>query len=99
LSRGGTIKHLRADQPSTPSIRQIIDDYRDDPSPALREQVARALNRRGIALGRLGRPQEALAAYQAVFDDYREDPSPALREQVARAQPARLNSAKRSPLP
>jgi tetratricopeptide (TPR) repeat protein len=37
----------------------------------------------GFVLGKLGRPQEELAAYQQVIDDYRDDPS--LREPVARA--------------
>ncbi len=71
------------DRPQEGAYQQLVDDYRDDPSPALREQVARALYNRGVALGQLDRPQEALGAYQQLIDDYRDDP--ALREQVARA--------------
>ena len=67
------------------AYQQLIDDYRDDPSPALREQVAKALYNQGIALGQLDRPADAVAAYQQLIDDYRDDPSPALREQVAMA--------------
>jgi tetratricopeptide (TPR) repeat protein len=67
------------------AFQQVIDDYRDDPSPAVRKQVATALNYQGVVLGQLGRPQEVLAAYQQVIDDYRDDPSPAVREQVATA--------------
>jgi tetratricopeptide (TPR) repeat protein len=63
------------------TYQAVIDDYRDD--PRLREQVARALNGRSVALLQLGRPPEALAACQAVIDDYRDDPS--LRDPVATA--------------
>ena len=74
-----------AERPHDLKLTVPIDDYRDDPSPALRAQVARALNNRGVRLGQLDRPQEALGAYQQVIDDYRDDPSPALRAQVAKA--------------
>ena len=82
---GVTLGQLDRPQEALAACQQVIDDYRDDPSPALREQVAAALLIRGISLGQLDRPQEALAAYQQVIDDYRDDPSPALREQVAAA--------------
>ena len=68
------------------TYQQLIDDYRAD--PALREQVAKALYNRGVALGQLGRPQEALAAYQQVISDYGNDPAPGLREAVERAAAA-----------
>jgi tetratricopeptide (TPR) repeat protein len=73
------------DRPQEGAYQQLVDDYRDDPSPALREHVARALNNRGVALGQLDRPQEALGAYRQLIDDYRDDPSPALGELVAKA--------------
>jgi hypothetical protein len=38
-----------------------------------------------VALGVLGRSDEAVKAYQRVIDDYGQDPTPALRERVARA--------------
>jgi tetratricopeptide (TPR) repeat protein len=85
VNLGVVLGELGRPQEALAAYQQVIDDYRDDPSPALREQVARALYNRGATLGKLGRPQEALAAYQQVIDDYRDDPSPALREQVARA--------------
>jgi tetratricopeptide (TPR) repeat protein len=70
------------------AYQQVITDYGDDPAPALREQVAKALYNTGIALRALGRPADALAAYQQVITDYGDDPAPALREAVARATAA-----------
>jgi tetratricopeptide (TPR) repeat protein len=67
------------------AFQQVIDRYGEDPAPALREQVAAALRRKGVALGELGRPADALAAYQQVIDRYGEDPAPALRAGVERA--------------
>jgi hypothetical protein len=63
----------------------VIEHYRDDPAPALREQVATALVYKGYRLGRLDRPVEAIAAYDQVIEHCRDDPAPALREQVATA--------------
>ena len=62
---------------------QVID--RDGAVPALREQVATAVQRLGAALAKRGRWAEALAAFQQVIDRYGDDPAPALREQVAMA--------------
>ena len=56
------------------AYQQVIDTYRDDPTPALREVVATALNNRGFRLGQLDRRDEELAAYQQIIDTYREDP-------------------------
>ena len=92
--RGIALGQLGRPREALDAYQQVIDDYRDDPSPrhhrgrggpALREQVAKAMLNRGITLGQLDRPREALDAYQQVIDDYRDDPSPALREQVAKA--------------
>jgi hypothetical protein len=65
------------------AYQRVIDDYGHDPAPALREQVAKELINKGVALVVLGRPDEALEAHQRVIDDYGHDP--ALREIVARA--------------
>jgi tetratricopeptide (TPR) repeat protein len=70
------------------AYQQVIDRYRDDPDPALREVVALALNNRGLVLDGLGRSVDALAAYQQVIDRNRDDPDPALRERVAKARHA-----------
>jgi hypothetical protein len=64
----------------------VVQDYRDDPAPALRERVATALYNKGVVLGELGRAEEALAAYDRVVQDYRDDPAPALRELVDAAR-------------
>jgi TolA-binding protein len=70
------------------AYQQVIDRYGDDPAPALREQVAKALLNTGVELGVLGRPADAVAAYQQVINRYGDDPAPALREAVARATAA-----------
>ena len=44
--------------------------------PCASRSPARCYNR-GVTLGQLDRPQEALAAYQQLIDDYRDDPNPA----------------------
>jgi tetratricopeptide (TPR) repeat protein len=54
-------------------------------TPALREQVPKALHNRGVALEELGRFEDAVAAYDYIISHYRDDPTPALREQVAKA--------------
>ena len=64
---------------------EVAARYGEDPTPALREQVADALHNKGVALGVLGRSDEALAVYDEVATRYGEDPTPALREVVARA--------------
>lgn len=46
---------------------------------------AQSIYNRGIALGQLGRYEEAIAAYDQLIAAYSQDPIPALREQVARA--------------
>ena len=67
------------------AYQRVIDDYGQDPAPALRERVATVLYSKGFRLGVLGRSDDELAAYQRVIDDYGQDPAPALRERVARA--------------
>ena len=64
----------------------VLDRYGDDPAPALREQVAEALNNKAGTLAQLGRSEEAVAAYDLVLDRYGDDP--ALREVAERAREA-----------
>jgi hypothetical protein len=52
----------------------MIDDYAQDPAPALREQVAGALVNKSVELGVRGRSDEAIEAYQRVIDDYAKTP-------------------------
>ncbi|MGI9003479.1 MAG: hypothetical protein ACR2GH_17785, partial [Pseudonocardia sp.] len=64
---------------------EVVARYGDDPTPALREQVAMALVNKGVELGVVGRSAEAVAAYAEVVARYGDDPALALREQVVRA--------------
>jgi tetratricopeptide (TPR) repeat protein len=64
---------------------EVLERYGDDPDPALREHVARALINKAITLGRLDRPSEAVAVCDQVLERYGDDPDPALREHVAKA--------------
>jgi hypothetical protein len=50
-----------------------------------REQVARALVRKGVRLGQLGRPEEELGAYDQVVARFGDAAEPGVREQVATA--------------
>ncbi len=65
---------------------QVLDRYGADPTPALRERVARALVNKGFRLGELGRSEDAVAVYEQVLDRYGADPTPALRAVVERAR-------------
>ena len=67
------------------AYEQMVGRYGDDPAPALRELVAKALVNKGVELGVLGRSVEAVAAYEQVVGRYGDDPTPALRELVAKA--------------
>jgi WXG100 family type VII secretion target len=51
----------------------------------LSESVAIALVNKGVALGQLGRADEAIAAYDEVWQRFADVDNPVLREQVARA--------------
>jgi tetratricopeptide (TPR) repeat protein len=65
----------------------VIQRFGTDPAPALRDQVAKVLVNKGVALANLSPPQpEAeIAAYDAVIQRFGSDPAPALRELVAMA--------------
>ena len=82
---GGPAGELGRPADALAAFQAVIDRYGEDPAPALREQVAAALRRKGEVLGELGRPAAALAAFQAVIDRYGDDPAPALRARVERA--------------
>jgi tetratricopeptide (TPR) repeat protein len=62
---------------------EVIARFADDPTPAVREQIARALVNKGVTLGELGRSADAIAVYDEVIARFAEDPPPALREPVA----------------
>jgi len=52
---------------------------------ALMEHVAKALVNKGVALGQLGRNEDAVAVYDDVATRFGAAPELSLREQVARA--------------
>ncbi|MCK6372683.1 MAG: hypothetical protein L6Q69_01100 [Zoogloea sp.] len=60
--------------------------FDNDTAPAVREQVAKALVNKGVALGQLGRTDEEIAAYDLVEARYANDTAPTLRESVAYAR-------------
>jgi hypothetical protein len=59
--------------------------------------VAKALVNKGITLGQLDRPTEAIAVYDQVVERYGYDPAPELRESVAAAVSARLSTGGEPP--
>ena len=84
-NKGVTLGLLGRSEEAVAVYDQVDSRYRDDPTPALREQVAKALVNKGYRLGLLGRSEEEVAVYDEVDSRYRDDPTPALREQVATA--------------
>jgi hypothetical protein len=56
------------------------------PEPALQEQVAWALLNKGVALGQLEQPAQAIAAWEELERCFAQAPEPALQEQVAKAR-------------
>ena len=53
--------------------------------PGLREQIAKALVGKAITLGRLERPEDAIAVYDVLLARFGDDPAPGVREQAAKA--------------
>ena len=63
---------------------EVVRRFGDDPAPALREQVAKALFSKGYRLETV-RPLDAIATYDEVVRRFGDDPAPALCELVANA--------------
>ena len=61
-------------------------------SPAVREQVARALVDKGMMLAKLGRGDDAVKVFDDVVSRFGGDPEPTIRDQVARALVSRTAS-------
>jgi tetratricopeptide (TPR) repeat protein len=85
---GVVLGELGRSEEEVAAYDQVLGRYGDDPAPALREQVARALVNKGVRLGVLGRSEEAVAAYDQVLGRYGDDPAPALREITEAARDA-----------
>ncbi|GBL38946.1 hypothetical protein EMGBD2_02040 [Nitrospirota bacterium] len=63
----------------------VVTKFGEAMEPILSEQVVKAWLNKGLALGRLTRHAEALAAYEQVIMYFGEATEPVLREQVAKA--------------
>ena len=72
-------------QRSVAAWDDVVVRYGNDPTPAIRERVAKALVNKGFRLGQLDRSVDAIAVYDDVVVRYGNDPTPAIREQVANA--------------
>jgi tetratricopeptide (TPR) repeat protein len=70
---------------SLAAIDKVVARFGEDPAPALRERVARALLIKGATLGDLDRFEEAAETLDEVVARFGEDPAPALRERVGKA--------------
>jgi hypothetical protein len=64
----------------------VVARFGEDPTPATREQVAKALVNKAITLGRLERPEQELAVYDEVVARFGEDPR--IREELSWAREA-----------
>lgn len=84
-ARGAALGQLQRPEDALQVYEEVERRYGGvDPSPALRELVARALVSKGFTLGQLQRLDDTLVVYDEVERRYSADPSPALRELVAR---------------
>jgi tetratricopeptide (TPR) repeat protein len=66
-------------------LSQAITRYGDDSVPAVRNQMARALVRQGVALNKKGRFDESLAVYIDCVKRFGNDTTAMVRDQVATA--------------
>ena len=66
---GAVYRELGRSDDELAAYQRVIDDYGQDPAPALREQVATALGNKGVRSGVLGRSDDEEAADQRVIDD------------------------------
>ena len=85
FNRALALGNLKRNEEAISTYDQVIDTYRADPAPAIREMVAKAMVNRGNRQGKMGDNDKAIATYDQVIDTYSPDPAPAIREQVATA--------------
>nr|WP_297729169.1 tetratricopeptide repeat protein [Mycobacterium sp.] len=64
VNLGIALAQINRSADAVAAYQQVIDRYRDDAAPALREQVARALTNQGLVLSELVRSVDAGTAYQ-----------------------------------
>ena len=69
---------------------EVVARFGDAPEPALREQVAKALVNKGVALGALERSEEAVGVYDEVITRFGDATEPILRQAAAMARTGTL---------
>ncbi|MBU1184017.1 MAG: tetratricopeptide repeat protein [Proteobacteria bacterium] len=74
-------------QQAVGALDSILEHYRKsgEDEPQARSEIARALVNKGVALGSLGRGEDAIAVYDEVISRFGDAEELPLREQVARA--------------
>jgi hypothetical protein len=65
------------------TYEDLVRRFGGDETPSVRKLVARGLVNKGVALGRLGRDEDAVAAYEEVTQRFGDDETPAVRKLVA----------------
>ena len=85
FNRAVTLGNLERNEEATATYKQVIETYRADPAPAIRELVAKAMANKGVIHRQMGDSDQAIATYKQVIDTFRADPTPAIREAVAKA--------------
>jgi tetratricopeptide (TPR) repeat protein len=70
-------------------LDEAVTRYGDDPEPAIREQVAKALMYRSTISAAIGLSEQAVETYSEIITRYGNDTEPAIREQVATARAAK----------
>ena len=77
-SRGARLERLDRPQEALAAYQQLIDGYRDDPSPAYAARSSRRSSA-GVGTRGAGPPAGGAGRLPAGIDGYRDDPSPAVR--------------------
>ncbi|MEN9868355.1 MAG: hypothetical protein RL748_3945 [Pseudomonadota bacterium] len=84
MARAFTLDALHRYDEANATYDQIDERFSQDPSDAVREQVATGLFNKGISLGELGQFNQAIAVYGYLDYRFGEDSAPQVREQVAK---------------
>ena len=84
--RPGTLRHGTAPVPPSAVYDEVVARFGGDPTPEMREQVAKALVNKALTLGQLERLEQELAAYDDVVARFGEDPR--IREELSWAREA-----------
>lgn len=85
LNMGIVLEQMQKPAQGVAIYQQLIVNYSSDNTPAIREQVARALFNMGSTLGNMQNPAEAIATYEQLISTYSSDNTPSIQEKVADA--------------